>query len=152
MRISPSPSPHPAGFVKPRVTECMKFLQDNAGNEDAVECGWRQTLEEDRAPLCLYLLQSQPLCHPEISMLKSWLPWWSCFIGGDFGRRWRMELPGWDDWFYIWDTQSSLAFSRREDTIRSVIQSEERLIWSHCENPFLLFIILWYCVTAAQEV
>lgn len=43
------------------------MLQDDARNEDAVERGGRQPLEEDGASSPLYLLRSQHLCPPEIS-------------------------------------------------------------------------------------
>ena len=42
------------GLVKHRVTECMEWLQGDAENEDAVECGWRQQLEEDGTSSRLY--------------------------------------------------------------------------------------------------
>lgn len=53
-----------AGLVKPRVIECVEWLQDDAGNEDAKSV--ESALEEDGASSLLYLLWSQLFVSPEI--------------------------------------------------------------------------------------
>ena len=78
------------GLVKPRVIECMEWLQGDAGNEDAVQCGWRQPLQ-DGANSCLYLLWSQILCPSEISCDEILIPMVVVSIGGAFVRWWSYK-------------------------------------------------------------
>ena len=61
--------------LKPRVIEWLEWLQGDAGNEDAVECGWWQPLQEDE-PFHLCICYGLNLCVPQkFHMMKSWFPW-----------------------------------------------------------------------------
>ena len=145
---------HWLGLGKPRVIECMEWLQGDAENEDAVECGWRQPLEEDRGSSCLYLLWSQPLCPPEISYDEILIPMVITSIDGSFVRWWSYKDGASSmRWVLlcIRDTQSSLA-------LRPVWQYNKKCVtkkdpeWPHCGNPFPLFISLWYFFIATPKV
>ena len=77
--------PYWAGLVKPREVEHIEWLQDDAGDEDEVERGWSQSLEEDGASSPLYLLWSQPLYPQEISHDAILIPVVMVSVDGAFG-------------------------------------------------------------------
>ena len=131
----------------------MEFLQDDAGNEDAVECGWRQPLEEDGASSRFCLRWSQALCPPEMSYDEIQIPMVMASKGGTFVRWWSYEDGASSmRWVLlcIRDTQSSQALPPFWGYNKKTVTRKDPE-WPRCGNPFPLFISLWYFVIANPE-
>ena len=133
------------GLVKPRVIECMEWLQGGAENGGAVECGWRQPLEEIGACSHLSLRWSQTSCSPEISYDEILIPMVIASIGGTFVRWWSYE-----DWassmrwvlLCIRDTQSSRALPpvwgyNKKCVTRRTLHDHTVEIHCHCHKTVI---------------
>ena len=133
------------GLVKPRVTECMEWLQSDAENGGAVGCAWRQPVEEDGASsrLCPSGLS---LVSPEMSHDDILIPMVMASIGGAFVSWWSHKdgasSIGWV-LLYIRDTQSSRAFPPIWGYNKCVTRKDPE--WPGCGNPFPLFMSVIFC-------
>ena len=140
------------GLVKPRVTECMEWLQGDAENEDAVECGWRQPLEEDEASSHLYLQWSHNLCPRKFHLMKSWFQslWYPQVVPFWGDRIIRMEPPQWEECFYAWRHTELPSPSPVWGYNKKCVTRKDPP-WSRCGIPFPLFISPRYFVMANPE-
>ena len=138
------------GLVKPRMTECMEWLQGDAENGGAVGCAWRRPVEEDGASsrLCPSGLS---LVSPGMSHDDILIPMLMASIGGAFVSWWsHKDAASSMRWvlLYIRDTQSSRALTPFEDTIsvwpERTLNDQAVEIHFHC-------LCLWYFVIATPE-
>ena len=139
-------------FVKPRVTECMEWLQSDAENGGAVGCAWRQPVEEDGASsrLCPSGLS---LVSPGMSHDDILIPMVMASIGGAF-LRWYNYKDGASSmrWLHI-----CIETYRGPKPFPPVWGYNKKFVtrkdpaWPRSGNPFPLFISLWYFVIATPE-
>ena len=140
------------GLGKPRVMECVEWLQGDAGDEDAVESGWRQPLGR--------MSQITFVSHMVSAFVspRNFI-WWNPDSHGYGNPRWGlcevMELQGWS----LFNEMSAFIYERHTELpsppfvwgySKSCV-TRKGPAWPRCGNTFPLFLSLWCFVIATQK-
>ena len=140
------------GLGKPRVMECVEWLQGDAGDEDAVESGWRQPLGR--------MSQITFVSHMVSAFVspRNFI-WWNPDSHG-YGIHRRsfceaMELWGWS----LLSELSAFICKRHTDLpsppfvwgYRKKCVTRKDPAWPRCGNPFPLFLSLWFSFVIATQ-